>query len=158
MIQKQSALQGAEKPEPVPMERTTTVWKLAEWLGVTETGIRVSEDNDWNKQRAAAPGQGFVRMLACCEEIRKVKKRSDSPDFSDWFQVIFSDTCIARYGNEDPPAVQQEGPPSLLQIIMFYHFIHYVNFSVRIQGMDKIMVAVVKDISLLIHHGCSRGV
>jgi len=44
-----------------------TVWKLAEWLGLTEAGIRVSEDNDWNEQQAAATGQGIVRMLACCE-------------------------------------------------------------------------------------------
>jgi hypothetical protein len=48
-----------------------TVWKLAEWLGLTEAGIRVSEDNEWNEQRAATTGQGIVRMLAFCEEIRK---------------------------------------------------------------------------------------
>jgi hypothetical protein len=56
MIQKQSALQEAEEPESVPKERTMTVWKLAEWLGLTEAGIRVFQDNDWNEQRAAATG------------------------------------------------------------------------------------------------------
>jgi hypothetical protein len=56
---------------------------LAEWLGLTEACIRVFEDNDWKEQRAAATGQGIVRMTACCEEILKVKKRSVSPDFSD---------------------------------------------------------------------------
>ena len=58
-----------------------TVWKLAEWLGVTEAGIRVFED-DWDEQRAEATRNGIVRMTACCEEILKVKKRSDSPGFS----------------------------------------------------------------------------
>jgi hypothetical protein len=27
------------------------VWKFAEWLGVTEAGIRVFEDKDWNEQQ-----------------------------------------------------------------------------------------------------------
>jgi len=40
-----------------------TVWKLAEWLGLTEAGIRVSEENEWNEQRAATTGQGIVRTL-----------------------------------------------------------------------------------------------
>ena len=60
-----------------------TVWKLTEWLGLTEPGIRVFEDNDLNEQRAATTGHGIVRMLACCEEILKEKKRSDSPEFND---------------------------------------------------------------------------
>ena len=42
---------------------TMTVWKLAEWLGLTEAGIRVSEENEWNEQRAATTGQGIVRTL-----------------------------------------------------------------------------------------------
>jgi hypothetical protein len=42
----------------------------------------MSEDNEWNEQRAATAGQGVVTMLACCEEILNEKKRSDSPDFS----------------------------------------------------------------------------
>jgi hypothetical protein len=41
-----------------------TVWNLAEWLGVTEGGIRVSEGSDWKEQRAASTGQGIARMLA----------------------------------------------------------------------------------------------
>jgi hypothetical protein len=27
------------------------VWKLVEWLGLTEAGIRVFEDNDWSEQQ-----------------------------------------------------------------------------------------------------------
>ena len=47
------------------------VLKLTEWLWLTEAGIWVSEDTDWNKQRVAATGQGIKRMLACCREILK---------------------------------------------------------------------------------------
>jgi hypothetical protein len=36
----------------------------------------VVESTDWNKQRVAATGQGITRMLACCKEILKEKKRS----------------------------------------------------------------------------------
>jgi hypothetical protein len=28
-----------------------TVRKLAEWLGLNEAGIRVSEENDWSEQQ-----------------------------------------------------------------------------------------------------------
>jgi hypothetical protein len=43
-IRKQSALEEAEEPEPVPKVRTMTVTKLTEGLGVTETGIKALED------------------------------------------------------------------------------------------------------------------
>ena len=36
----------------MPKERTITVWTLAEWLGLTEAGVRVSVDSDCNEQRA----------------------------------------------------------------------------------------------------------
>jgi hypothetical protein len=75
-IQKPSALEEAEEPEAEPHERTMTVLKLAEGLGLTEGGIEVLEDICWNRQRAAATGQGIVRMLAFCEEILKQKKGS----------------------------------------------------------------------------------
>jgi hypothetical protein len=55
----------------VPKERSMTVWKLPEWLRLTEAGIGVFEDNEWNEQREAATGQGIVRMVAGCEEIQK---------------------------------------------------------------------------------------
>jgi hypothetical protein len=57
-----------------PKERTTTVWKLAEWLGVTAAGIGVSEDNDLKEQRAASNGQGIVRITAGCEDTLKVRR------------------------------------------------------------------------------------
>jgi hypothetical protein len=40
-----------------------TVLKFTERLGLTEAGIKVSEDTDWNGQRAAAAGRGFMRCL-----------------------------------------------------------------------------------------------
>ena len=41
-----------------------TVIKLTEGLGLTEAGIKVSEDFDWNEQRVATAGQGIMRALA----------------------------------------------------------------------------------------------
>ena len=41
-----------------------TVFKLAEGLGLTEAGIKMSEDIDWNEQRVAATGEGIMRVLA----------------------------------------------------------------------------------------------
>ena len=41
-----------------------TVMKLTERLGLTEAGITVGVDTDWNKQRAAATRQGITRTLA----------------------------------------------------------------------------------------------
>ena len=55
--------------------------KLTEWLGVTEVGIKVFEDVNWNGQRAAATGQGTVRTLALCEALKK-KERVLSARFS----------------------------------------------------------------------------
>jgi hypothetical protein len=43
-IRKQSALEEAEEPEPEPKERTVTVSKLSEGLGLIEGGVEVSED------------------------------------------------------------------------------------------------------------------
>jgi hypothetical protein len=40
-IRKQSALEEAEKSEPESQERTMTVLKLTEGLGLTEAGIKV---------------------------------------------------------------------------------------------------------------------
>jgi hypothetical protein len=57
------------------------VLKLTEWLGVTEVGIKVFEDVNRNGQRAAATGQGNVRMVAWCE-VLKGKERSLSARFS----------------------------------------------------------------------------
>ena len=48
-ILKQSALEEAEEPEPEPKVRAVTVLQLTERLGLTEAGIRVSEDIDWKE-------------------------------------------------------------------------------------------------------------
>jgi hypothetical protein len=65
-IQKQSALEEAEEPEPELKNRATTVTKLTAGHDVTERVMKVSEDVDSNEQRAAATGQGIMRMLDDC--------------------------------------------------------------------------------------------
>jgi len=40
-----------------------TVLKLTEGLGLSEAGIKVYEDTDWNRHRAAADGRGIMRCL-----------------------------------------------------------------------------------------------
>ena len=62
-IQKPSPLEEGEEPEPGPKERTMTVLKMTEVLGLTEAGIKVSEDTDWNRHRTAATGRGITRCL-----------------------------------------------------------------------------------------------
>jgi hypothetical protein len=59
---------------PQPKERTVTVTGFTEGFGLTETGIRVFEDVDWNEQRAGIR-RGIISMLVCCEEIQNEKKR-----------------------------------------------------------------------------------
>jgi hypothetical protein len=63
-IRKQSGLEEAAWPEPDPKERTVTVLKLTEWLGMTEVGIKVFEDVNWKGQLAAPTGLGIVRVVA----------------------------------------------------------------------------------------------
>jgi hypothetical protein len=66
---------------------------LTEGLEVTEPDIKVSVDNDWNEQLAATAGQGIVRMLACCEEMLKEKKRSVTHNSSlFYFSKAYSET------------------------------------------------------------------
>jgi len=61
---KQSAREEANEPEFEPKERITEGFELTEWLGLTETGIKVFVDNDWNEKGVAATGQGIMGMLA----------------------------------------------------------------------------------------------
>jgi hypothetical protein len=75
-IRKQSALEEAEKPDPEPRDRTLTVSKLTEGLGLIDDGVEVVEDTEWGEKRAAATGKGVLRLLAWCEEELKEKKRS----------------------------------------------------------------------------------
>ena len=84
-IRKQSGVEEAEEAEPERKERTVTVSKLSEGLGLIEGGVEVSEDIGWNEQGAAATGQGIMRMLACCKQILKEKKRPLSDRLQCWF-------------------------------------------------------------------------
>ena len=45
---RQRVLEEAEEPNPQPKERTTTVLKLTEGLGLIETGIKVFDDSGFN--------------------------------------------------------------------------------------------------------------
>jgi len=59
-IQKQSALEEAEEPEP--KYRATTITKLTVGLEVTEADFKMSRDVDSNDQRAAAASHSNVRF------------------------------------------------------------------------------------------------
>jgi len=69
-IRKQSVHEEVEGPEPKPEEGT------AMGLGVTEGGIEVFADIDWNVQRAAATGTGVMGIVPCYEDILKEMERS----------------------------------------------------------------------------------
>jgi len=73
-IRKGSVLDEAERLEPEPRDRTVTVLRLRGGPGLTETGIKMFENSDWNGQRTAATGQGIVMMFAFRDEILKGKK------------------------------------------------------------------------------------
>jgi len=62
-IRKQNAHEQGEGPELEPKERTITVLKLTEGLGLTEVGIKMFVDTDWTGHRAAADGRGIMRCL-----------------------------------------------------------------------------------------------
>jgi hypothetical protein len=49
-------------------KRPITVSKLTERLGLTEAGIRVFENIDWNGQRAAATGR---ELRGCLLAVRR---------------------------------------------------------------------------------------
>jgi hypothetical protein len=115
-IRKQSALEEAEKLEPE--ERTMTVSKFTEGLGLNDTGFRVFEDTDSKEQPAARTRQGIMRLLTCCE-ILKEKKSSLSRQTSvlDFFTsssgTRASPPVLLDIGDDDPddPPTLQEGPP-----------------------------------------------
>jgi len=113
-VWKQSALEEGKEPELELQQRTVTVLKLTEGLGLTEAGIRVSEDINCNGQRAAATARGI------CEEILNEKKMS-------FLSCQTSLLCFFKISpgahasppvpfdtgdndTDDPPAVQDEAP------------------------------------------------
>ena len=61
--------------------------------------------------------------------------------FKSYSATLAPPPAMPDIGNNDPPAVlQHEGPPSLPQIIMFYHFIYSVksdeNFKTTIPSKN----------------------
>jgi len=67
-IQKQSTLEEAEEPAPEPDKRATTITSSLRFMTSLKVASRCSEDVNWKEQRAAATGQGIMRVLAGCEE------------------------------------------------------------------------------------------
>lgn len=61
-MQKESALEEAEEPEPEPKYKATTITNFTVGLEVTEAGFKVFEDVDLNEQRAAAASHSTVRF------------------------------------------------------------------------------------------------
>jgi hypothetical protein len=96
-ICKQSALEEAEGPEPEPKERTMTVLKLVEGLGLIEAVIVVFEDNDCNERGTARTGQGILRMHACCEEILEKKEMSLSATFQCVVSLKYLQELVRRH-------------------------------------------------------------
>jgi hypothetical protein len=97
-----------------------TLQKVIDVLELTETGIKVSDNTDSNKQQGVTTIQGIIRMHACHEEILKEKKVSYSGQSSVlYFIKPFSRTRASPpvlldtgYGGpDDPPCVQNEVSP-----------------------------------------------
>jgi hypothetical protein len=119
-IQKQSTHKETVEPELELKERTMTLLNVTEALGL-KVGIKVSEDIDSHKQRAATTRQGLMRMLACYEEIVKEKKRFLSCQgtmlgfFKSSSGTVASPAVLLNIGDDDtddPSAVQDEVPLS----------------------------------------------
>jgi hypothetical protein len=95
----------------------------------------VFEDTDWNKQQSAAAGQGITRMLACCKEILKERKRSLSRQCSvlTFFKssgTRASPLVLLDIGDDDlhdQPAVKEE-VLQLYNAIFLSDFVFFVYF------------------------------
>jgi lipopolysaccharide biosynthesis regulator YciM len=134
-IQKQSALERAEEPEPEPEEGTMMIARSTVRLGLSEAGIKVFEDIDANEQQAATIREGIMMMLACYEEIVKEKERSLSHQTSalDSFKsssgTHASLPVLLDIGNDsdDPPTVREEvSPPSIVICLSVHTFVNFL--------------------------------
>lgn len=67
-IRKPSALEEAEKNGPEPEKRAVRGLNFSERLRITEAGIKVSKDNDWDEQRTGTTRLGIMGTLAFREE------------------------------------------------------------------------------------------
>jgi len=57
------------------LRRESSWFWVADRLGLLEAGLTMFEDIDSDEQSVATIRQGFMRILAFCHEILKVKKR-----------------------------------------------------------------------------------
>lgn len=112
------SLEEAEEPELEPEERTMTVLKLIEGLGLNDAGIKVIKDIDLSDQQRATSRQGITRMWIFCDEILK-KKGSLSTRVLRLVSFPFSRTCTSPLillviGDDDPgdtSTESEEMPP-----------------------------------------------
>lgn len=91
------------------------VSKLTEELGLTETGIMVSEDIDLDEQWRATTGQENMRMLAYYDKILKEKRLSCHTSVLDFFKLSPGTRASPLVGllvdNGDDDPVQEEKHP-----------------------------------------------
>jgi hypothetical protein len=64
-IQKKSAVEKVEEPEPERKERTVTVSELTEGPGHIEAGVKEFEHIDLDEQQTGTVKQRILRLLAC---------------------------------------------------------------------------------------------
>lgn len=98
-ISKPGAGEKSVEAEPESEERSMTVSKLFEGLGLTEVGhqgLWVTLIRKSNEQPIA--GEGIMRMLACCEEILKEEMWTFFRQISLTVTSSSGTTCIAGHG------------------------------------------------------------
>jgi len=98
ILWEQKVLEEAEEAKHEPKERTVTVAKLTEGVGL-EAGIKGFEDVCLMKQRTVTTRQGINEFVCLIWGDSKVHEEIFlSPEFSVWFlQVIIRDTCIGTW-------------------------------------------------------------
>jgi hypothetical protein len=65
LLKFESDFEDATKPGREPKDRNMMVVTFTEGFGLTEAGVKVSENIDTKEQRAATVTQRKIRMLAC---------------------------------------------------------------------------------------------
>jgi len=109
-IRKQSALEEVEEPEPEPANRTITVSRFTDGVGITEAGFRCLRTS----VRTRSEQQHEIIKMFACYEILKEKTSSLSR------QASVLDTFKSPSGTRSSPAVlldtEDDDPHNPLQL------------------------------------------
>ena len=156
-ILKQSALEEAEEPEPVPKERTMTVRKLAEWLELTDKlasrclrtmngtsseqqqldrelwGYLLHVRRFWRRRR------GLYRQTSVLHFFKSSSGTRTSPP-------VLLDT--GYYGPDDKPAVQEKVGASCLYCYLFVRLHTFCSFLGALAKWRKAIISVVMSFRL----------